>query len=53
MDGGSIALVAFASFLAIRTLLVLMKAHEQKIRSELAMEAAQRRRVARQEGQPT
>ncbi len=46
MDGGSIALCAFASFLAIRTLLTLMKSHEQKVRRDLAVQTGNARRAA-------
>jgi hypothetical protein len=46
MDGGSIVLCVLASLLALRVLWALMKAHEQKIRRELAIQAANAQRAA-------
>lgn len=40
MDGWHFALYAFAVYLAVRTLVSLMKAHELELRRELAEEAA-------------
>ena len=46
MDGGSMILCVLASLLALRVLWALMKAHEQKLRRELMIEAANARRTA-------
>lgn len=46
MDGWSVALGIFAFYLAIRTLTTLMKAHERKVRRELAIQSASTRRTA-------
>ncbi len=43
MDGWNIALGLFAGFLAIKILLTLMKSHEQKVRREVAIAAANAR----------
>lgn len=40
MDGWHVALYAFAVYLAVRTLLGLMKAHELDLRRTLAAETA-------------
>jgi hypothetical protein len=52
MDGGSIVLCVLASLLALRVLWALMSAHEQKVRREVALEAAnaQRTGAAQQRG---
>ena len=39
MDGWHLALYALAFYAALRTLLTLMQAHEQKLRRELAQSA--------------
>jgi hypothetical protein len=52
MDGGSIVLCVLASLLALRVLLVLMKAHEQRVRRELAVETAQARRAGKSSESP-
>ena len=40
MDGWHFALYAFAVYLAVRTLVGLMRAHEQNLRRTLAAESA-------------
>jgi hypothetical protein len=40
MDGWHLALYAFAIYLALRTLLALMRAHEQDLRRKLAQTPA-------------
>ena len=46
MDGWHIALYAFAVYLAVRTLVGLMKAHELDLRRTLAAEAAAEQKAA-------
>lgn len=46
MDGWHFAVYAFAVYLAVRTLVGLMRAHEQSLRQTLAAEAATREKPA-------
>jgi len=48
MDGWHFALYAFAVYLAVRTLVGLMKAHELDLRHTLAAEEAARQIAARE-----
>lgn len=52
MDGGSIILCVLASLLALRVLLVLMKAHEHKVRRDVAVETAQARLTGKSSDSP-
>lgn len=46
MDGWHFALYAFAVYLAVRTLISLMRAHEQSLRQTLTAETATREKPA-------
>ena len=46
MDGWHFALYAFAVYLAVRTLIGLMGAHEQDLRRTIAAESAARQKSA-------
>ena len=50
MDGWHFALYAFSVYLAVRTLVALMRAHEQDLRRTLAAEAAARKDAAKVSG---